>query len=190
MLRAVITWRRAAASWSLRDALHSKATITARKPEAKATWVNPKVEASLVLPHVAVTKYRVTWKSPKAVNVYVDPDTKNSWFADSFSVSDQLSVDFSTTLLDGVTVAEALAFGLSMPLTDSVNVTDAFSSVWTAFVALADSVTASEVSQTFNYGKVLSDAVTIDDSGITVVLIKAVDGVVNGAAINESDLNG
>lgn len=128
-------------------------------------------------------KGQVTHVNLQLTDLYLNPDTLDRLFSDTFSYTDVLSYDIDKRADDAAYISEFHEFDLSKALTDSVGFTENVDILRTLGLSFADTPTMSDaaavsfsgahddtvsVTEILNYamGKALSDTTTMSDSQV------------------------
>ena len=128
-------------------------------------------------------KGQVTHVNLQLTDLYLNPDTLDRIFSDTFSYTDVLSYDIDKRADDAAYISEFHAFDLSKPLTDSVGFTENVDILRTFGRSFTDTPTMSDaavvsfsgahnetvsVAEILNYamGKALSDTTTMSDTPV------------------------
>lgn len=128
-------------------------------------------------------KGQVTHVNLQLTDLYLNPDTLDRIFSDTFSYTDVLSYDIDKRADDAAYISEFHVFDLSKSLTDSVGFTENVDILRTLGLSFADTPTMSDaavvsfsgahddtvsVAEILNYamGKALSDTTTMSDTPV------------------------
>lgn len=115
-------------------------------------------------------KSGITFQDLKAIDVALDPDTKNRYFRDElFTLTDSVVLDYQKSLGDSFSVSDLAVLDVTKTLSDSTNMSDNFSLV-------------------MQFNRDFSDAVNMSDS-FSFTLISGSLSVLNVSALNEFTLN-
>ena len=81
----------------------------------------------------------------EATNVYVDPDSKNRIFTDTYALSDVTFLLTEKVIIEGVSASDASQWAFTKPTTDPISLADTFA-------------------RTVNYNRTFTDGFTLDDA--------------------------
>ena len=130
--------------------MSSKVTITFQNIQAEITYAQP--------------QGLLAYQNIQMVDVRLDPDSLNQYFADSFGFSDAPVFAYSKAVADSVGIADAPVINVGKALADSVSMSDSFSPLLNILRTFSDSVSMSDsISPQLTIGLPLSDAFTVDE---------------------------
>lgn len=121
-------------------------------------------------PSYSLLRSSASYTDLNALDVRLDPDTKNRYFRNEFfTLTDSIALDYQKSLGDSVFVSDLAFLDVTKTLSDSTNMSDNFS-----------------IAMQFN--RDFSDSVNVSDS-FSFTLISGSLSVLNASALNEFTLN-
>ena len=130
--------------------MSSKVTITFQNIQAEITYAQP--------------QGLLAYQNIQMVDVRLDPDSLNQYFADSFGFSDAPVFAYSKAVADSIGMADVPAINVGKALADSVSMGDSFSPLLNILRTFSDSVSMGDsISPQLTIGLPLSDAFTVDE---------------------------
>lgn len=130
--------------------MSSKVTITFQNIKAEITYAQP--------------QGLLAYQNIQMVDVRLDPDSLNQYFADSFGFSDAPVFTYNKAVADSVGIADAPVINVGKALADSVSMSDSFSPLLNIIRTFSDSVSMGDsISPLLTIGLPLSDAFTVDE---------------------------
>ena len=108
---------------------------------------------------------RMHYEVPTVSNIFVDPDSPNKWFYNSFEFDDAPTFDVGKTLTDTATLSELAAKEIAPSYSDTATVADAFVLTITIFRDFTNSFSVGDA-PVLHPSKALTEDPTLDEQAV------------------------